>query len=170
MTDLSSLRERVIAADGPDRELDAAVWWALEKSVANKAFFTGAMGLPRSADEMPDAFASLPRGLGREGVIVLSPKLTASLDAVVALVERMLPEWQIISITMGWRGPGKLHDHLPEEWRKRYARAQLEVAAVAQIRRSENSYVQANGEAKTPALALLAALLSALRHERRETP
>lgn len=154
MTDLPALLSRLEAAEGEDRELDgllaklvgdlpAEAYWSTQDvyGYSTRYWVSGGYGAYKFYDPEP---------------------YTASLDAAIALAERALPEWQIISFTMGWRGPGKLHDHLPETWRKRYAKADLEIACVAHVRRSEHSYVSAASEAPTPALALCIAIVKAL--------
>ena len=145
MTDLTDLIARLEKATGPDREIDAALWWALEKPRANRAYFTGAMGLPKPASDMPDDFTSLPRGLGREGVIVLSPKLTESLDAITALIE-----CQDMCFRVEKTPPGGL-GYLPENLRA--AHAYWVTCGLP----GEQEYAYA----PTPALALCLALVRA---------
>jgi hypothetical protein len=103
---LHELLERVKAASGPDRELDAAIHMAV----------------------LPDDFASkIMRGdyathswrLGSGGVSYVSPNsggtsggshpvaaYTASIDAAVALIERVLPgcEWDVSTASGGRAG------------------------------------------------------------------
>lgn len=71
IADLPSLIARVERLEGPDREVDAAVWWHFE---ARKG-------------DWPKDFTQI-NGRMRDGLLVLAPRLTASLDAVVALVAR----------------------------------------------------------------------------------
>lgn len=91
---LAALLERVEAAEGPDRELDLAVdIWAQPQNWSSKVRSTGNAGCPAAwfnAEELPE--------------------YTASLDAALALVERLgfdLP--QFLHETMedmangGWR-------------------------------------------------------------------
>ncbi|KLK91377.1 hypothetical protein AA309_19950 [Microvirga vignae] len=78
MSKLSELLKRIEAAEGPDRELDYEIWAALHgwkiKHNGMARFF-----------QTPD---------GHDSVRALrAPKLTSSLDAAIALLERMLPGW-----------------------------------------------------------------------------
>ena len=71
MADLTALIERLEKADGPSRELDAAVCRYLVGSPADHWY-----GL--HGDFITDG---------------LAPAITASIDAAVALAERVLPGW-----------------------------------------------------------------------------
>jgi len=86
MTDLAGLIERLEGATGKDPELDADLRWALDRQRAERAYWNGALGMPRALPE----HAKLA-GLGRISVISAFPSLTASLDAALAFVERVLP-------------------------------------------------------------------------------
>lgn len=66
MPDLSELLERVKAATGPDRELDAAIWYALVEQ-------------PRPGNKID------------RDMISRWPEYTSSLDAALALVLRASP-------------------------------------------------------------------------------
>jgi hypothetical protein len=70
MTSLQELRERIGRLTGPDRETDMLIWGALLEDKRDRwsgwSFWITAGGLPH---------------------------FTASLDAAVALVERVLPGW-----------------------------------------------------------------------------
>lgn len=80
MTDLSELLERVKAATGPDRDLDAAIGKALgaefkARNVHRRGHYIGGKPvLLRVAEDYP--------------------RFTASVDATLALVERCLPGWR----------------------------------------------------------------------------
>ncbi|PVE25390.1 hypothetical protein DC522_05695 [Microvirga sp. KLBC 81] len=80
MSKLLELKQRVETAEGPDRELDYEIWAALHgwkiRRHGNTRFF-----------QTPDNYNSV-RALR-------APKLTSSLDAAIALLERMLPGWHI---------------------------------------------------------------------------
>jgi hypothetical protein len=84
---LKSLLARVEGATGADRELDGDLWWTLDHGRAERVFSTGALGLPRRYP----ATLPIPGGLGRAGVQAMAPEFTASLDAALALCERVLP-------------------------------------------------------------------------------
>lgn len=81
------LIERLEAAGGPGIVLEAEIFWTLERDRATTAFWRGAMGRPGS---LPEEFARLPRGLGMASMEAASPNYTASLDAALALAERVL--------------------------------------------------------------------------------
>lgn len=122
---------------------------------------------------LPDKFAtqSLDLEWTSEGVALMAlgdlevtftpPAYTTSLDAAVSLAQRVLPEWQVIDIAIGWRGPGKLGDDLPEDVHEKYGKANIQIAATATMRRGAHSYIAKKADAPTPAAALVAALLKA---------
>jgi hypothetical protein len=75
VTDLAALLARIEQADGPDREIDAALYWHFVET--NK-------------DEMTLPWTT---SLFMAGDILGRPReaYTASIDAIVALIERALP-------------------------------------------------------------------------------
>jgi hypothetical protein len=89
ITELQDLLAHVEKTDGPDRELDADLWWTFDHGPASTCFNNGALGLPR---QLP-ATLPIPAGLGRAGVQAMAPAYSASLDATLRLVERVLPGW-----------------------------------------------------------------------------
>ncbi|ASE38439.1 hypothetical protein [Brevundimonas vesicularis] len=91
---ITSLIEKLEGAEGPSIVLDAEICWTLERPRAIQAFWRGAMGKP---GPLPDEFSRLPRGLGMASLEVGSPNYTASLDAALALAERVLPghDWSL---------------------------------------------------------------------------
>lgn len=129
MGDLNALLERVRAASGPDRNLDLAIHMALEPANYAPGWAWDDLGRP--------------------------PHLTASLDATVALVERVLPGWQF-----ALAGPWKWAEHTPRAgqpiWYAEVAR-DSEDDGLGYKEMNDLSYRGA-----TPALALISALLSAL--------
>lgn len=86
---ITSLIEKLEGAEGPSIMLDAEICWTLERPRAIQAFWRGAMGKP---GPLPNEFSRLPRGLGMASLEVGSPNYTASLDAALALAERVLSE------------------------------------------------------------------------------
>jgi hypothetical protein len=85
-TVFADLLVRVQLLTEPNRDLDGDLYWALERQRAEHTYWTGALGMPRA---LPANFR--PTGLGAASVRVMSPAYTASLDAALGLVERVLP-------------------------------------------------------------------------------
>jgi hypothetical protein len=134
---LEALLERVTGLDGPDRETDVRVQAYFDGRVIEWDTYrpTGARCLisvnPRPPHE--HFVAWIPGDPGYEQ----KPSLTASLDAVVALCERLLP---------GWFWDLRQHsDGICEA-----------------MLRLKDGRAHGSGYRPTPALALLAALLEAL--------
>lgn len=130
MTDFAGLLARVREAKGPDRQIDADVFEYVD----------------------PD-FPSLPATFGTGAyTIVTAPLYTASIDAALALVERMLPGWF-------WR-TGKM---TAPHWDKSQGCYQ---PYWAHIQRTHADHCdrddEATGYAQTAPLAILSALLRAL--------
>ena len=114
--DLQALLERVEKAEGPDRELDDAIdKWKLDTLLTR---------------DTSARFA------------LICPPYTASIDAAVALVEKMLPGWK-------WCVQREIH---PDNW----------FFAYVFIVNEGTSFADHRGMAHGPALALIAALLRAL--------
>ena len=86
---IKSLIEKLEGAEGGSVALNAEICWALERNWANRIYWRGAMGLPR---DLPDEFSRLPRGLGIASLESGSPAYTTSLDAALALAERVMSE------------------------------------------------------------------------------
>lgn len=144
MTDLADLLARVEGARGPDRELDALIWLACGLDPV--------CGSPMSGETRAGRFkfrpgqplsllvAKYPKFIDLAAVACQPAHVTTSLDAAVALAERVLPGFD----------------------------------ADINIRRSDDEDMAAylwpsgtyiggyGGHGKTPALALLAAMLRAL--------
>jgi len=116
MTDLEALRERVREATGPDRDLDLALATALVPDVL-------------VLRQRPDDSGADPYTYW---------EYTASLDAALGLVERMLPK---VEMELHFNKPGR-------DWQ------------TALIRSSP--LTMQGGECETMPLAVLSALLSAI--------
>ena len=132
MADLAELLERVKAATGPDREIDVALWLAMTPGATYR---TTRVRHDRTGREWD---INEPRING--GAMVEVPEYTASLDAALALVERVL-DTAFIDIEVAKRFVGG----------EAHGRAEI-----------CGPDADAYATAATPALALLAALLSAL--------
>lgn len=88
MSNLQPLLDRVRQASGGDRELDAIVWCALEHPMEKPQrnfFYTNReeWGFFKTNQPQP--------GL----TFYDAPPLTASIDAALSLVERLLPGWNV---------------------------------------------------------------------------
>jgi hypothetical protein len=98
MSDIKALIERLEKATGPDRELDAAIWAA---TLPRDGVGIDGYGLPDGAhyeyrpceDGRVEMLVSLNGERGVTRANRPSPEYTASLDAAVALVEKVLPGW-----------------------------------------------------------------------------
>lgn len=137
--ELRALRERVRAATGPDRELDAAICAALryvgarERDVLWVARWTGPI------EGRGERVVLL--GATGECAWAKAPLLTASIDAALALAERALPKARL--------------DRLSD-------RRRLTAAGDWHCRFTGAITDDANGFGLTAALAILDALLTAL--------
>ena len=85
---VAGLIEKLEKAEGPSRELDAQIWLetspGVTRSVQHVVSATGAWP-PYDIDETRD----------ETGRLITVPAYTASIDAAVALAERVLPGWRI---------------------------------------------------------------------------
>lgn len=126
----ADLLARVEAATGPDRELDAALWLDFTPGATRRA-----STVKSSKGLWPDYTIDETREAG--GALIVVPAYTASLDAALALVERVLPGW-VWSVGNLASGGGQ-----------------------AYLMRAQSAAL-IGGKASTPALALLAAMLKAL--------
>lgn len=145
--ELEQLLERVKAANGPDRELDHRIWLALEPGVKRKqwSYTHTASGRECHVDETRDA----------TGRLVIVPAYTASIDAALALVERVLPGWF-------WRSGHVPHRHWDgTKYRDNWAH--LSRTDASNCDRGD----EATGWADSVPLAILAALLTALIAQKR---
>lgn len=83
---------RRLEAGESGREVDAAIWWHVDRARAEGTYWAAALGLPRPLTKMPDG------GLGWANMRVCAPHYTTSLDAAVSLV----PEgWTVAQIGQG---------------------------------------------------------------------
>lgn len=139
MTDLKALLERVEAATGPDDDLDAEVWLAIVPGASRKNL------LADWPDEEPlwEYHDAERNTLFRAGLV---PSLTASIDAALALVERVLPG-AYGSVRFGSAPLGAIII-----WDERAETAAGNVMITSQ---------SATGEAATAPLAIVTALLNA---------
>jgi len=152
MSEMQKLLERVRAAEGPDRELDA--------------FLCEAFDLPKCQE--PDCLPDVLRRI-IDCVKVTHdedpdvPFYTSSIDSALALVERLLPGWQWLVRSASKDGKCFARLESPD-----FADVVWEAGdkETRDIIRGE----EALGKAATPPIAILAALLSALLAPARLSP
>lgn len=146
MTDLTALIARVERLEGPDREVDCLV----DALVRLRGPFV-IVGPPTY--DPPRFFCNPNPEIDWIGYDLLnvSPHVTASLDAVVALAERVLPGWR-------W---GVMTAVGPESRRGPFM-------ATLDCPESSGFGMNARDAHATPALALLLALLRAVQAEQNE--
>jgi len=132
---LSTLIDRVRAASGPDREIDADVYEALGYQVKRRPVRHSSVHKSH-ATSVSWRYLDSGRWLAME-------YFTASLDAVVALIERELPEANCWGVE---KEPGYIE-------------------AFVSRNNVESGHWMRLGNAATPALSLLAAFLSAKQSE-----
>lgn len=99
MSDVAELLKRVREAEGSSREIDGDLWWHFDPLSSGRCFNNGATGLPRELDHSKP----MPDGLGAFGVRASAPPYTLSIDAAVALVERVRPgkPWMVGVMSSG---------------------------------------------------------------------
>lgn len=87
--DLNELLERVRSATGPDREIDVALLHLWEPSHEALCSYD-----QRYQTELRDGVFSVWKTDGGYSASVPFPRFTASVDAALALCERVLPGWK----------------------------------------------------------------------------
>ena len=133
--DLQSLLARVEAASGPDRLLDAEI------EVAARWIDAARAGLAPEHRARWRVLTGLRVGaVESQGTSYNAKPFTASVDAALALVERVLPGWQ---------------------WDVGYLPNQPEIGFLAEIWPPGDPVNDVSGAGKTAPLAILAALLKA---------
>jgi hypothetical protein len=151
MRDLAGLIEKVEALEGPSREVDGAVWCAVN-------------GYPFV---MWDGAGCVYRG--KDGISHIASNnisnYTASLDAAVALVERVLPGWSWRVATChvsddAWLIPDFNHPIHGERLMREFGKAEGDPSAYWQ----EATDVDLRPSGR-PAIALILALLRVLSDE-----
>lgn len=125
MTDLNALLERVRAATGPDRELDCLIWQTAEPDRRvmmdqGKAFGPGPKR-PASYGRLADFPMEKWDDWEAIGGWIDAPRLTASIDAALALVERMgLTPHVLHHGRIVWDAGLIVSDHAETEWEGRH--------------------------------------------------
>lgn len=146
MTDvaaLKALRERVAQLNGPDRKIDAEVW---SSATGNETHFPNPF--VHEADGL-HAYTSPVDGMGPMSRWQRVPPITASLDAAISLVEKMLPGW----------APGLVQNLHHSHWVGSLSQARPGVKSDAS---TTDLIITCSAIANTPALALVAAAIDAL--------
>ena len=157
MSDLPALLERIKNATGPDREVDAAIFDAFpDERWPRCAYLEENCVTLRSFGRNPqfhDGWLTRLRANMEDKYPEDLPRLTASLDAALALCERKLPGWS------WWVGNADTREDDPYD-RRVTPRAILKRGETTSLSVHEKRWF--DGHAATPALALLSALVSAL--------
>lgn len=140
--DIASLLERVKAATGPDRALD----WYVADATGHQSFNTSIQGM----------WPPFMKGSRADKAV---PTYTASIDAALGLVGRMLPGWKwgvaSVSVRTGEKSP---------EGYPRYGEGfRAHVTEFSGLRPMPSV-----AEAQTAPLAILAALLTSLKENHRD--
>jgi hypothetical protein len=147
MSQLEELLERVRAAKDADQSLDADICVDLQYGGGGSE---GAVNVRTD----PDWEGELLFEIGTEDCVNPIPPITASIDAALALVERVLPGWAwMVQKIEGVPTRGALRDCEADLW--------IPSAKTQGLKRE-----RARSDGATHALAILAALLSALIAQR----
>ena len=158
MSDVKALIERVEAASGPDRDLDIAI----ERALLPDSKFIGLCDADPEKYEITygegEHYWSVSINAGGFSANWPLPKRTASLDASIALVERVTPDWWIEGLGEK-RTPIKLVHDVHEPTGKWFARLQ----------HWEGGRLK-EAEATTLPLAVLLALLRAIANTEKAKP
>ncbi len=105
MTSLSDLIERVEAATGPDRGLDAEILWHIRPDRFAQLYWAASLGRPQPLETMPRS------GMGWVSVTRFAPLYTKSLDDVRTLIDPA-DEWEVSTIyNIARAGVGLNRDH-----------------------------------------------------------
>lgn len=152
----TSLITRLEEAAEGSRELDARIWMALnDPEPAN--YFAG-VGMEMWFDGTPREVLSTSSGLS--ATHELKPamgKVTTSLDAALALAERVLPRW---GFDCGQ--PARMGEHGGRPWADCWP--PVEDGEVVAFKLGGPRPTHRHSNAATPALALCTAILKAVQH------
>lgn len=78
---LADLIKRLEEATEGSQELNAAIWWEINRPAAERAYWRGALELPRAlGDEMPTG------GLGYQSMLISAPDFTRNLQVASTAV------------------------------------------------------------------------------------
>lgn len=150
---LQSLLERVEKATGPDRELDALILCATlapEGSKVEQSQFSGAWVIYKPMEWGKEPFKAWETPAPWRRWAIDGMGLSASIDAALALVERVMPGWSI------------------EMVRTRYCTVEMWKADEEGFFNSGRDPIVRRTEGATPPLAILSALLKALISQSKE--
>lgn len=86
---IAEIIARLEKAEGPDGEIDAMIWFTVNRGAASRCYWSASTGMPKPID-LP-----FPPGLGRHAVIAKSPRYTSSIDAALMLVPK---SWRLQDI------------------------------------------------------------------------
>ena len=77
--EIAALIAKLEAATGPDRNIDAEIWWRMNRKSAETVYWNAASGLPRDLGD------KIPSGLGWVAVTCYAEPYTKSIDAAATL-------------------------------------------------------------------------------------
>lgn len=148
MTGLDELIERVRRATGPNREIDVALLHLWQPDHDALRTYDDSY-----QTEFRDGSFSVWKKGGGYSASVPFPRFTASVDAALALTERVLPGWMVVNLC---------------EWDADVLRARGAWNCTLKKLGTQDDFTATKGachHAPTAPLAILAALLSALHQE-----
>jgi hypothetical protein len=159
---LNDLLARVEAATGPDREIDASIYNAMVDDGGRRAFRVSnwSRGRAPMLGRYHDGWLT---GKSEDDIYADDlVRFTASIDAALALVERVLPGW---GADVGY--PARMGEHHGQPWADVWASREDERY---RWDRSLGRPTPRHSNAPTVPLAILAALLKALQAQTSESP
>lgn len=147
MTDLTSLIEKLEKAEGPSRDLDVEIMNTLApRSPDEKRLFDGKV--------YPATWGAVGQVCDHIRYFVEAPFLTSSIDAAVALAERVLPGW-------GWGIESNTH-HIKACLNPEYGEPVCQHPHWAAVSNTSGRQFE---DAASPAIALVLATLRALQQK-----
>jgi hypothetical protein len=153
--DLIAARARVEQATGPDRGLDGTLWWLVYLDAEQRSSEDPWGGVASAAKHYGGYGRALEQFFSSSDPYCLARRafelpFTSSIDAALALVERKLPGWIVVNLC---------------EWEDDALRSRGPWLCQLKRRGTQDHLGAPKGECrhgKTPPLAILAALLTAI--------
>ncbi len=157
-TVLREIIERLERLEGPDREADTAIMGCFY--VREKRHIGTMQDEGRGWEPCLDEVWVDPDQATDTWVSTHAKNFTASLDAAVALVEKVLPGWVVAALSNGTLDPKYRDVRLYTGWRASLGRIGAEITP-----ETVSGQDFATGTAPNPAIALLLALFKALEQK-----